>query len=92
MFPDCPLGMARPSLNDSALNVRAIRHVVIRTLLGRRSRQRGYYDLLSIGIGASIAIAFATVGLWEKREEMLSQQMAAQGDVVKDIGNFINGR
>lgn len=63
-----------------------------RILKGSRTRQRGYYDLLSIGIGATIAIAFATVGLWQKREEMLSQQMAAQGDVLKDIGNAVSAK
>lgn len=52
--------------------------LLTRMLIGSRGRQRGYYDLLSLGIGASIAIAFATVGLWQKREELLSQQMAAQ--------------
>lgn len=61
-------------------------------LVNSRARQRGYYDLLSVGIGATIAIAFATVGLWQKREEMLSQQMAAQGNVLADIGNSINGK
>lgn len=61
-------------------------------LVNSRAWQRGYYDLLSIGIGATIAIAFATVGLWQKREEMLSQQMAAQGNVLADIGNSINGK
>ncbi|NRF83853.1 hypothetical protein HQ619_07920 [Burkholderia gladioli] len=59
---------------------------------GSRARQRGFYDLLSIGIGATIAIAFATVGLWEKRQEMLSEQMAAQGGVMLDIGNLVNGK
>ncbi len=65
---------------------------IFNVLAGSRTRQRGYYDLLSIGIGATIAIAFATVGLWQKREEMLSQQMAAQGNVLADIGNSINGK
>ncbi len=41
--------------------------------------------------GAAIAIAFATSGLWAKRQEVLSQQTAAQGDVLADIGNSING-
>ncbi|WP_176322795.1 hypothetical protein [Burkholderia vietnamiensis] len=66
--------------------------LLTRMLIGPRARQRGYYDLLSLGIGASIAIAFATVGLWQKREEMLSQQMAAQGNLLADIGNSINGK
>ncbi|KVD37046.1 hypothetical protein [Burkholderia ubonensis] len=66
--------------------------LLTRMLIGSRGRQRGYYDLLSLGIGASIAIAFATVGLWQKREELLSQQMAAQGDVLAEIGNSINGK
>lgn len=63
-----------------------------RLLAGSSARQRGFYDLMSIGIGATIAIAFATVGLWEKRQEMLSEQMAAQGGVLLDIGNLINGK
>jgi hypothetical protein len=63
-----------------------------RFFMGSRERQRGVYDLLSLSIGAAIAIAFATAGLWQKRQEMLSQQMAAQGDVLADIGNSINGK
>ncbi|WP_157721074.1 hypothetical protein [Burkholderia ubonensis] len=63
-----------------------------RMLIGSRTRQRGMYDLLSIGIGATIAIAGATVGLWQKRQDMLAEQMAAQGDIVRDIGNSINGQ
>ncbi|WP_247308902.1 shufflon system plasmid conjugative transfer pilus tip adhesin PilV [Ralstonia pseudosolanacearum] len=57
-----------------------------------RARQRGFYDLVSLGIGASIAIAFAATQLWQQRQEMLSQQMAAQGNVLADIGNSINGK
>ena len=62
-----------------------------RLLTGSRAYQRGMYDLLSIGIGASIAIAGATIGIWQKRQDMLSEQMAAQGDIVRDLGNSING-
>ncbi|SEI14535.1 hypothetical protein [Paraburkholderia hospita] len=63
-----------------------------RLLAGTRARQRGVYDLVSLGIGISIAIAFATAGLWAKRQEILADQMAAQGDVVKDIGNLVNAK
>lgn len=62
-----------------------------RLFIGSRTRQRGIYDLLSLGIGASIAIAFATAQIWAQRQEMLSQQIAAQGNVLADIGNSING-
>ncbi|MHA6828260.1 hypothetical protein ACQUJV_18810 [Ralstonia pseudosolanacearum] len=57
-----------------------------------RAKQRGVYDLVSLGIGASIAIAFAAAQLWQQRQELLSQQMAAQGGVVADLGNSVNGK
>ncbi|MEZ0606187.1 hypothetical protein ACAX43_29280 [Paraburkholderia sp. IW21] len=62
-----------------------------RLFIGSRARQRGIYDLLSLGIGASIAIAFAATQIWAQRQEILSQQTAAQGNVLADIGNSING-
>ncbi|HDR9068285.1 TPA: shufflon system plasmid conjugative transfer pilus tip adhesin PilV [Burkholderia vietnamiensis] len=63
-----------------------------RILAGSRAGQRGVYDLVSLGIGATIVVAFATVGLWEKRQEMLSEQMSAQGGILLDIGNLVNGK
>ncbi len=92
MSPNLLHVIARPAHGMHRTYYARRKGLLTRMLIGTRGRQRGYYDLLSLGIGASIAIAFATVGLWQKREEMLSQQMAAQGDVLAEIGNSINGK